>query len=139
MGFPSFVKPANMGSSVGISKAQDVEGLRRGLAGAFRYDMKVLVERGIDAREIECSVLGNDEPRASVPGEIVPSEEFYDYRAKYLSGDASELIIPAPLDEGATREVREMAVRAFRAVDGSGMARVDFLLERGTGGCSSTS
>ncbi len=133
LGFPVFVKPANMGSSVGITKARDAQGLARGLAEAFRYDTKAVVERGIDAREIECSVLGTDEPRASVPGEILPSEEFYDYRAKYLSGEASRLVIPAPLDEAQTREVRDLAVRAFRAIDGAGMARADFLLERGTG------
>lgn len=129
IGFPCFVKPANMGSSVGITRAADEAGLRRGLDEAARYDTRILVERAIDAREIECSVLGNDDPRASVPGEVVPSGEFYDYRAKYLD-EASELKIPAPIDEAMTQEVRELAVRAFRALDGAGMARVDFLLER---------
>jgi D-alanine-D-alanine ligase len=133
LGFPCFVKPANMGSSVGVTKARNAEELCAGLEAAFRYDTKVIVEQAIDAREIECSVLGNEEPRASVPGEIVPGGEFYDYRAKYLSGDASELIIPAPLERSQTREVQELALRAFRAIDGAGMARVDFLLERGSG------
>ncbi len=132
IGFPCFVKPANMGSSVGITRATDEAGLRRGLDEAARYDTRIIVERAIDAREIECSVLGNDDPRASVPGEVVPSGEFYDYRAKYLD-EASELKIPAPIDEETTRAVQELAVRAFRALDGAGMARVDFLLERDGG------
>jgi D-alanine-D-alanine ligase len=133
VGFPCFVKPANMGSSVGISKAHDPAGLAAGIDEALRYDVKAIVERGIDAREIECSVLGNHEPRASVPGEIVPTNEFYDYDAKYLTEDPSELIIPAELSDEQTAQVRELAVRAFAAVDGSGMARVDFLLDRGNG------
>jgi D-alanine-D-alanine ligase len=133
LGFPCFVKPANMGSSVGISKAHDPAGLRAGIDEALRYDVKVIVERGIDAREIECSVLGNDEPRASVPGEIVPSNEFYDYDAKYLAEDPSELIIPAKLTEEQATRVRELALRAFTALDGAGMARVDFLLDRTSG------
>ncbi len=132
IGPPCFVKPANMGSSVGISRASDEGELRAGLDEAFRFDTKAIVERAIEAREIECSVLGNDEPRASVPGEIVPSGEFYDYHAKYLAEQPSKLIIPAGLDEDKTREVQELAIRAFRAIDGAGMARADFLLEKGS-------
>ncbi|MCL6548002.1 MAG: D-alanine--D-alanine ligase [Alicyclobacillus sp.] len=130
--YPVFVKPANLGSSVGISKAKDREGLRRALREAARYDRKVIVEQGLDVREIEVAVLGNDEPEASVPGEIIPAGEFYDYRAKYVSGE-SELIIPARVDDSLADTFRALAVRAFQAVDAAGMARVDFFLERGTG------
>jgi D-alanine-D-alanine ligase len=130
--YPLFVKPANLGSSVGITKAHGRGELRPALEHAAQFDRKVLVERGIEARELECSVLGNDEPQASVPGEIVPVHEFYDYAAKYLD-EGSELIIPAELAAAETRRVRQLAVAAFRAVDCAGMARVDFLLERRTG------
>jgi D-alanine-D-alanine ligase len=129
LAYPLFVKPANLGSSVGVSKATQRPELARALDEAARYDRRLLVEQGIDAREIEVSVLGNDDPVASVPGEIVPVREFYDYAAKYLD-PGSELIIPAPLDPGLTEAVRQMAVQAFLAIDGAGMARVDFLLER---------
>jgi D-alanine-D-alanine ligase len=132
MGYPSFVKPANLGSSVGIAKAKNREDLVRAIEDAARYDTKILVERAVDAREIEVSVLGNEDPRASVPGEIVPCNEFYDYRAKYIDAE-SELLIPAPLSPEMTEEVRETAVRAFRSLDCAGMARVDFLLDRGSG------
>jgi D-alanine-D-alanine ligase len=132
MGYPSFVKPANLGSSVGIAKAKNREDLVRAIEDAARYDTKILVERAVDAREIEVSVLGNEDPRASVPGEIVPCNEFYDYRAKYIDAE-SELLIPAPLSPETTEEVRETAVRAFRSLDCAGMARVDFLLDRGSG------
>ncbi|HEX6988129.1 MAG TPA: D-alanine--D-alanine ligase family protein, partial [Bacillota bacterium] len=132
-GWPVFVKPANLGSSVGVHKCSDRDGLRAGIADAFRYDRKVIVEEAVpDPREIEVSVLGNEEPLASVPGEILPSREFYDYRAKYLD-DASQLLIPAPLDEEQAETVRSLAVAAYRAVEGEGMARVDFLLSRTTG------
>src|SRR5690606_20972783 len=132
-GWPVFVKPANLGSSVGVHKCTDRAGLRAGLADAFRYDRKVIVEEAApEPREIEASVLGNEDPEASVPGEIIPWREFYDYRAKYLD-DASELLIPAPLDEEQTRLVRRLALDAYRAVEGEGMARVDFLLSRVTG------
>jgi D-alanine-D-alanine ligase len=130
--YPMFVKPANMGSSVGITKAADRAGLEQGITEAARYDRRIVVEQGISAREIEVSVLGNDEPEASVPGEVVPSKEWYDYEAKYLSG-SSQILIPAPVSPETAAEARELAVRAFRAVDGAGLARVDFLLERESG------
>jgi D-alanine-D-alanine ligase len=132
LGFPSFIKPANTGSSVGITKAKTRRDLEAGLNLAFRYDRKAVVEAGVDAREIECSVLGNDSPQASVVGEIIPCNEFYDYEAKYLA-EGSELLIPAPLPPAVSEEVRRLAVGAFKALDGSGMARVDFFLDRGTG------
>lgn len=131
-GYPCFVKPANLGSSVGISKAKDRDGLRAALDEAARYDRKIIVEEFIDGRELEVSVLGNDEPIASVVGEIVPSNEFYDYNAKYIDG-TSGLIIPAELPEETAAEVRRLALAAFKVLDLSGMARVDFFLERGTG------
>lgn len=130
LGFPVFVKPANLGSSVGITKVKSAEALPAAIDVAAEFDRKIVIERGVpDAREIECAVLGNDEPEASVPGEIVPSREFYDYEAKYLD-DRSELLIPAPLSEAEASEVRRLALEAFRAVDGAGMARVDFLVPR---------
>jgi D-alanine-D-alanine ligase len=132
LGYPCFVKPANTGSSVGITKAHDSRELERGMDLAFRYDRKAVVEAAVDAREIECSVLGNDDPAASVVGEIIPCNEFYDYEAKYLA-DGSRLIIPAEIPDGVAEEVRRIAVAAFRAVDGAGMARVDFFLDRRTG------
>jgi D-alanine-D-alanine ligase len=130
-GYPCFVKPANLGSSVGITKAHDRAELRDALALAAEFDRKMLAEEAIDAREIECSVLGNDDPIASVPGEIIPSREFYDYVAKYID-DSSELLIPAPISDELAQQVRDLAVRAFLALDCAGMARVDFFLERGT-------
>jgi len=130
--YPVFIKPANLGSSVGVSKAHNREELEQGLALAARYDRKILVERAVNAREIECSVLGNDEPVASLPGEVVPSNEFYDYHAKYIDG-RSELHIPADLSPKLTEQVRELAICAFQAIDCSGMARVDFFLCRDTG------
>lgn len=129
--YPVFVKPANLGSSVGISKAKDDESLHKALIDAGKHDRKILVEEFIDCREIECSVLGNDDPIASPPGEITPSNEFYDYNAKYIDG-TSGLLIPAPLDENKTREIKELAVKAYKALDCCGMARVDFFLEKGT-------
>ncbi len=136
LGYPIFTKPANLGSSVGISKCGDRAELRAGIDEAARYDRRILIEAAVpDAREIEVSVLGNEEPSASVPGEILPSREFYDYASKYLDSDenASGLLIPAPLDEATTRRVQELAVKAYQAIDGAGMARVDFLLARKTG------
>ena len=127
--YPVFVKPTNLGSSVGITKVHRRGELRSALGLAVQFDRKVLVERGVNARELECSVLGNDVPEASVPGEIVPVNEFYDYAAKYLD-EGSKLVIPAKISPAQTRRVRELAVAAFRAVDCAGMARVDFLLER---------
>ena len=129
IGYPCFVKPANGGSSVGVSKAKQRSDLLEAIDLAARYDRKIIVERGIEAREIECSVLGNDDPEASVPGEIVPANEFYDYRAKYID-ENSRLLIPAPLSEDQTRRVRDLALRAFRALDLCGMARADFFLDR---------
>jgi D-alanine-D-alanine ligase len=134
--YPVFVKPANLGSSVGISKAHDRAELAPAIEEAAKFDRKIVIEQGVGgnkekAREIECSVLGNDEPEASIPGEIVPSKEFYDYTAKYLD-EGSELIIPAKLTKAETRKVQDLAVRAFKAVDCSGLARVDFLMEPGS-------
>ena len=134
IGFPCFVKPANLGSSVGISKATDAKTLNEAIALAARYDRKIVVERGVDAREIEVSVLGNDQPIASLPGEIVPqSAEFYDYQAKYISADGARLEIPANLSEAQTAEIQQLAVQAFQAIDGAGLGRVDFFLEKETG------
>lgn len=127
--FPIFVKPANLGSSVGISKCLSKSDLIEGLFEAARFDRRILVERGVDAREIEVSVLGNDNPRASIPGEILPSREFYSYEAKYID-NASGLLIPAPLSLDITAMVQDLALRAYKAIDCSGMARVDFLLEK---------
>lgn len=131
-GYPCFVKPANLGSSIGVSKAHHRTELVTALAEAFRHDEKVIVEPAIDAREIEVGVLGNHHPRASIAGEIVPSNEFYDYAAKYLDGK-SELHIPASLTETDAAAVRELAVRAFTALECSGLARADFFLDRQSG------
>jgi D-alanine-D-alanine ligase len=130
--YPVFVKPANLGSSVGISKAHDASELPAALATAAEFDRKIVVEKGLDAREIEISVLGNDEIEASVPGEIVPAREFYDYVAKYVNDD-SRLIIPAQLSEEQTIKAQNLAMRAFRALECSGLARVDLFLEKSTG------
>jgi len=128
LGFPMFVKPANLGSSVGISKARHATELRAAIALAAEFDRKIVIEAAVPkAREIEVAVLGNDEPEASVPGEIIPSREFYDYEAKYISDD-SKSVIPAALSDAQTADVRTLAVAAFKAIDGAGMARVDFLL-----------
>jgi D-alanine-D-alanine ligase len=133
LGYPMFVKPANLGSSVGISKAKDPRGLADGIDLAASFDRKIVVESAVpSAREIECAVLGNDEPEASLPGEVIPSREFYDYEAKYLDA-GSQTIIPADLSESTAAEIRRLAIAAFRAIDGAGMARVDFLLSRTSG------
>ena len=132
LGYPLFVKPANLGSSVGISKVHGARELAAGMNLAARHDRKIVVERGVDAREIEVSVLGNDRPEASVPGEIIPVNEFYDYEAKYLK-EGSRAVIPAELSRRQAREAQELALRAFRAVDCAGMARVDLLLDRAAG------
>jgi D-alanine-D-alanine ligase len=131
--YPVFVKPANLGSSVGISKAHNRKELGPAIEEAAKFDRKIVIEQGVGgkkekAREIECSVLGNDEPVASLPGEIVPGKEFYDYTAKYLD-EGSQLIIPAKLTKAETKRVQDLAVSAFRAVDCSGLARVDFLMD----------
>jgi D-alanine-D-alanine ligase len=128
---PYFVKPANSGSSVGVTKVKSDSALAAAVEKAFRFDEKVLVERGIDAREIEVSVLGNDAPEASVPGEVVAGREFYDYEDKYIENKA-QLIIPAKVPRDKSDEIRRLAVTAFRAIGASGFARVDFFLERGT-------
>jgi D-alanine-D-alanine ligase len=130
--YPFFVKPANMGSSVGVMKVNSRADMVEGLMDAALYDRRVLVEQGINAHEIEVSVLGNEDPIASLPGEILPGEEFYSYDAKY-NDETSRLLIPAPLDEEVTEQIRQTAVNAYKAIDGAGMARVDFLLERETG------
>jgi len=132
LGLPLFVKPANLGSSVGISKVKSEQELPAAVDTALAYDNKILVEKGLDAREIECAVLGNEAPQASVPGEISPRAEFYSYAAKYLDENGAVLQIPAPLDAAQTAAVRELAVRVFHLLDCAGMARVDFFLERGT-------
>jgi D-alanine-D-alanine ligase len=131
IGYPCFVKPANLGSSVGISKVTGAAGLASAIAEAASYDPKVVIEAGIDARELECAVLGNERPEVSGMGEIVPSHEFYDYADKYVEGGARTLI-PAPIAPEVAAEAQALAIRTFQAVDASGMARVDFFLERGT-------
>jgi D-alanine-D-alanine ligase len=130
--YPLFTKPANLGSSVGVSKCHNRSDLIEGLMEAARYDRRILIQRGVNGREIEVSVLGNDTPEASVPGEVVPSREFYSYEAKYIDS-TSELLIPAPIPEATARKARELAVKAFKAIDCQGMARVDFLLDRDDG------
>jgi len=133
LNYPLFVKPANLGSSVGVSKARDRKELDKAMDEAAAYDRKIVVEEGVGgkdrkAREIECSVLGNDRPEASIAGEVIPCKDFYDYEAKYLT-EGSELIIPAKLSKKQMQQVQEMAVQAFLAVDCAGMARVDFLMD----------
>lgn len=132
IGYPCFVKPANMGSSVGITKVHNENELVDALKLASKYDRKIIIEEGIDAREIECSVLGNDNPEASIAGEIVPAHEFYDYDAKYFD-EASKLFIPAPIPDVKMEEIRELAIKAYVALDVRGMARVDFLMDKNTG------
>jgi len=136
--YPVFVKPANLGSSVGISKVHDAKELPGAMDEAAGFDRKIVIEHGVGgkkkkAREIECSVLGNDDPQASVAGEIIPGAEFYDYKAKYQD-EGSQLLIPAKLSKMQMKKVQEMAIAAFKAVDCSGLARVDFLMEPGTNG-----
>jgi D-alanine-D-alanine ligase len=130
--FPMFVKPANLGSSLGISKARNAQELQAAVVLAAQYDRKVIVERAITGRELECSVLGNDAPVASLPCEILPSREFYDYEDKYLL-DRALTQVPADLPPEKTEEVRRLAVQCYRAVECEGMGRVDFLLETATG------
>jgi D-alanine-D-alanine ligase len=130
VGFPCFAKPANLGSSVGISKCRDLDELAAGIIEALNHDRKVLVEESIAGREIECGVLGSDEPEASVCGEVIPSREFYDYTAKYHD-ESSRTVIPADLPDEVCETIREYAVRAFGAIDAEGMARVDFFYDAG--------
>jgi D-alanine-D-alanine ligase len=132
LGYPNFIKPVNLGSSVGINKAHDRGELAHAMNIAAEYDRKIIIERGIHCRELECAVLGNDEPIASVVGEIIPSNEFYDYNAKYIDNQ-SQIVIPANIPQDIAEEVRCQAVRAFLALDLSGLARVDFFLEKETG------
>ena len=131
-GYPLFVKPANLGSSIGITKCQSRSDLYEGLMEASHFDRRILVERGIPAREIEISVLGNSHPEASVAGEVLPSREFYSYESKYLD-NTSGLLIPAPLSEAQQQQAREIAIRAYQLADCAGMARVDFLLDKSSG------
>ncbi|KUO74329.1 MAG: D-alanine--D-alanine ligase [Clostridia bacterium BRH_c25] len=131
--YPVFIKPVNMGSSVGITKAHNREELEKGLREACKYDRKVIIEEGINCREFECSVLGNNDPVASGIGEIIPSHEFYDYEAKYFDDGKSVLVIPAELPGSKVEEMREAAVEAYKALDCCGMARVDFFMDKETG------
>jgi len=133
LAFPAFVKPARCGSSVGASKISSRAELKSALAGALEFDTKALVEPFIAAREIECSVLGNAEPRAFPPGELVPSHEFYDYEAKYVDPDGARLLVPAPLDEALAERVKSTAIAAYLAAGLSGMARIDFFLDKASG------
>jgi D-alanine-D-alanine ligase len=133
LGYPCFVKPANLGSSVGVSKVRSAAEFPAALAEAFRYDRKLVIERAIAAREIETAVLGLAEPEVSLPGEIVPRHEFYSYEAKYLDPDGAELVVPAPLTEEQTREVQRLSLRAFETLELEGLARVDFFLDRDSG------
>lgn len=130
-GYPVFVKPANLGSSVGVSRADDAESLRAALKDAAQYDRKLVVERGVTGREIEVAVLGNDEPQASLPGEIMPTQGFYDYEAKYVN-DSAKLEIPAKLTAAQIEDVQKLAVAAFQAVECRGLSRIDFFLEAST-------
>ena len=133
VGTPCFVKPCRMGSSVGITRVAKAGAMREALELALRYDYKVLVEAALDVREFECSVMGNTEVEVSHPGEILPSREFYDYSAKYLDGDASKLLIPAPISEHETQTLMDMAKRGFEALGAEGFARVDFLQDKKDG------
>jgi D-alanine-D-alanine ligase len=132
LGYPCFVKPANLGSSVGISKANNRESLKSALTLATKYDRKMVIEEFVPAREIEVAVLGNNEPKVSSPGEIISSNDFYDYEAKYISG-ASKMQIPAKLPAHTLEAIRKMALTAYRTVDGSGLARIDFFVRRDNG------
>jgi D-alanine-D-alanine ligase len=136
LGYPSFVKPANLGSSVGVSKAKDRESLRNAIELAANFDRKIVVEESLEMREIECAVLGNDRPVASLPGEYIIKDEtkaFLDYTEKYSGTGNNEFVVPAPVSDELSDKIRELAVRAFTAIDGSGLARVDFFLRRDNG------
>jgi len=131
--YPMFVKPSNMGSSVGITKVKTREALREALETAKKYDRRIVVEEGLDCREFEAGVMGNFETKVSVIGEILPSAEFYDYTAKYFDGGKSRLCIPAEISEEKSEEVKALALKAYEVIDGSGFARIDFFQDRGTG------
>ncbi len=131
--YPVFVKPVNMGSSVGITKAHNTQELEAGLKEAAKYDRKIIIEEFINGRELECAVLGNNYPKATGAGEVIPSKEFYDYEAKYFDDGKSTLVIPAKLSEEENRAIGDAAIKAFKALDCCGMARADFFLEKNTG------
>jgi D-alanine-D-alanine ligase len=136
LGYPVFVKPANLGSSVGVSRADDDEAFRKAVEIASEYDRKIIVEENLDMREIECAVIGNDEPRASLPGEYLihdDSKAFLDYTEKYSGTGNNEFVVPAPISNELTQKIQDLAVRAFKAIDGSGLARVDFFLRKDRG------
>jgi len=136
LGFPCFVKPANLGSSVGISKAEDPESLKAAIDLAAEYDRKIIVEEGLAMREIECGILGNDDPLASQPGEYLiknKSKTFLDYTEKYSRTGNNEFVVPSPVSEELAKKIREMAIQAFKSIDGSGLARVDFFLRHDNG------
>ncbi|MDD4122574.1 MAG: D-alanine--D-alanine ligase, partial [Eubacteriales bacterium] len=130
--YPIFVKPANMGSSVGINKAKNAEGLREAIKEAARYDRRIVLEEGLDCREIETGILGNYDPKAAAVGEILPSGEFYSYTAKYFDGGQSKMCIPADISADIAEEVKSIAIEAYKLLDCSGFARVDFFLEKST-------
>ena len=132
LGYDAFIKPANSGSSVGITKAHNREELEKGLQEAFKYDKRILVEKAINAREIEVAVLGNNDPKAAIPGEIIPAKEFYDFEAKY-NNENSRLLIPADLNDEKLEEVRNLALRVYTLLDCEGLSRVDFLMDKDTG------
>ncbi len=131
IGFPVFIKPSNSGSSVGINKSHNIEELKEHIKYASQFDKKILIEENICGREVECAVLGNEEVKASCVGEILPAEEFYTFDAKYKNAE-SRVVIPADLPEGISNEIRSTAIKAFKAVDGKGLSRVDFFVENGT-------
>lgn len=136
IGYPCFVKPANLGSSVGVSRAVDAASLKKAIEHAAQFDRKIIVEEAIEMREIECAVIGNDRPEASVPGEYMIRDQqksFLDYTEKYAATGNNEFVVPAPLSEELSQKVRETAISAFKAIDGSGLARVDFFLRKDTG------
>ncbi len=136
LGFPAFVKPANLGSSVGVSKAIDTASLANAIDIAARYDRKIIIEEGLEMREIECAVIGNDDPEASLPGEYIirdESKKFLDYTEKYSGTGNNEFVVPAPVSDELSARIQKMAVKAFKAIDGSGLARVDFFLRNDNG------
>jgi len=136
LGYPCFVKPANLGSSVGVSRADNADSLTAAIELAAQYDRKIVVEESLDMREIECAVMGNDRPEASLPGEYIIHDEqkaFLDYTEKYSGTGNNEFVVPAPISDELTEKIRSLAVKAFTAIDGSGLARVDFFLRRDNG------
>jgi D-alanine-D-alanine ligase len=135
LGLPCFVKPANLGSSVGVSRANDRESLKRAIELAAQYDRKIVVEEAVDARELECAVIGNGEPKASLPGEYVihdNSAGFLDYTEKYTKTGHVDFVVPAPISKSLATRIQKMAIQAFQSIDGSGLARVDFFVKRGS-------